>query len=89
MSSEIFPWCSEWDFEDLKDKEEIRAAFKFAGELARAYGQRLTFHPSHFVKLGCEEGPLLDKSIKEMEQHSLVHLLQIPVQDSSSAFDIL
>lgn len=26
--------------------EEIRAALRFAGDLARTYGQRLTFHPS-------------------------------------------
>jgi len=46
--------------------------FFFAGNLARDFDQRLTFHPSHFVKLGAAEGPLLDRSIRELEMHSLV-----------------
>lgn len=72
MSSKIFPWCTEWDFEQLPQKQEVADNLAFAGKLARAYDQRLTFHPSHFVKLGCEPGPLLDRSIKELEVHSQV-----------------
>lgn len=88
MSSCIFPWCSEWTFDQLKDKEEIKAALQFAGDLARAYDQRLTFHPTHFVKLGCEEGALLDRSLHELEQHSLVifRLKLSPCCPSQSAF---
>ena len=29
---------------------QIEDELQFVGRLARAYGQRLTFHPSHFVK---------------------------------------
>ena len=29
---------------------QIEDELQFVGKLARAYGQRLTFHPSHFVK---------------------------------------
>ena len=36
------------------------------------YGQRLTFHPSHFVKLATADEALLCKSIKELEVHSQV-----------------
>ncbi len=70
MSSKIFPWCTEWDLEQLSNKEEIKKQLEFAGKLARAFDQRLTFHPSHFVKLGCEDGPLLERSLKELEVHS-------------------
>lgn len=77
MSSKIFPWCTEWDLEELSTKEEIKKQLAFAGKLARAFDQRLTFHPSHFVKLGCEDSPLLNRSLKELEVHSkasaLVH----------------
>lgn len=75
MSSKIFPWCTEWELDQLPQKEEIVKQLAFAGNLARAFDQRLTFHPSHFVKLGCEDGPLLDRSIKELEVHSLVSRL--------------
>ena len=74
MSSKIFPWCTEWELDQLPQAKEIAETLAFAGQLARAYDQRLTFHPSHFVKLGCEDGPLLDRSLKELEVHSLVRL---------------
>jgi UV DNA damage endonuclease len=71
MSSKILPWCTEYDFDQLPDKEAIAKELAFVGRLARAYDQRLTFHPTHFVKLGCQESPLLQRSLKELEQHSL------------------
>ena len=52
--------------------EEITAALQFCGDLARAYDQRLTFHPSHFVKLAAEDAALAAKSIAELEAHSLL-----------------
>ena len=39
---------------------------------ATRYGQRLTFHPSHFVKLATADEALLRKSLKELEVHSQV-----------------
>ena len=72
LSSDIFPWCTEYQLKELKDFEAISDELAFAGKLARAYDQRLTFHPSHFVKLAAETDELLNKSIKELEVHSLV-----------------
>ena len=76
LSSEIFPWCTEYEVEQLKDFDAIADELAFAGKLARAYDQRLTFHPSHFVKLAAETDDLLTKSIKELEVHSRVGLLR-------------
>ena len=72
LSSDIFPWCTEYQLKELKDFEAISDELAFAGKLARAYDQRLTFHPSHFVKLAAETDELLTKSIKELEVHSMV-----------------
>ena len=72
LSSDIFPWCTEYELEQLKDYDAIADELAFAGKLARAYDQRLTFHPSHFVKLAAETDELLKKSIKELEVHSQV-----------------
>jgi UV DNA damage endonuclease len=58
--------------EQLPDFPAIADELAFAGKLARAYDQRLTFHPSHFVKLAPEGEDLLAKSIKELEVHSRV-----------------
>ena len=74
LSSEFFPWCTEYDPKELPDYEEIAAKFKFAGDLARAWNIRLTFHPSHFVKLAAQEPELLKRSKQELEVHSMVRV---------------
>lgn len=77
MTSTMFPWCTEYDMEQLPDWEEIKSYLAFAGDLARAYDIRMTFHPSHFIKLGCDNEDLLVKSLKEMEVHSKVMIITI------------
>ena len=75
MTSTMFPWCTEYEMEDLPDWEEIKGHLAFAGDLARAYDIRMTFHPSHFIKLAADNEDLLAKSLKEMEVHSKVTFL--------------
>ena len=72
LTSNIFPWCTEYALEDLPGFAAIADELAFAGKLARAYDQRLTFHPSHFVKLAAEGGELLGRSMKELEVHAQV-----------------
>lgn len=79
MTSNFLPWCTSYDMEDLPDFPAIADELAFAGKLARAYQQRLTFHPSHFVKVAApsvtkksKEGELLQRSLKELEVHSQV-----------------
>lgn len=72
MTSNIFPWCTFYNLEDLPDFPAIGDELAFAGKLARAYDQRLTFHPSHFVKVAAAEEQLLQRSLKELEVHSQV-----------------
>ena len=45
MSSVLFPWMGTFDPADLPQFADIRAALRHAGDLARLYGQRITFHP--------------------------------------------
>ena len=35
MSSNIFPWCTEYEFKQLKDQDAIAEALAFAGEPAQ------------------------------------------------------
>ena len=55
MSSNIFPWASEYKLEQLPDFYEISNALKRAGDYATEVGQRLTFHPGPFNKLAAKE----------------------------------
>lgn len=74
MTSTILPFCTFYNMEDLPNFPAIADELAFAGKLARAYNQRLTFHPSHFVKVAAPSEELVVKSLKELEVHSQVRL---------------
>jgi len=69
MSSDLFPWMTFYDFTDLPDYDIIRRKLVVIGELADVYGQRLTFHPSHFNALGSPNPVVVEKAIKELNKH--------------------
>jgi UV DNA damage endonuclease len=58
-----------YDFTDLPDYNKIANLLKGAGLLATKYGQRLTFHPSHFNALGSPNPIVVEKAIKELDKH--------------------
>ena len=72
MSSDIFPWMTHYDFEDLPDYDKIKNTLKGIGTLAEKYNQRLTFHPSHFNALGSPNPKVLESTIKELNEHSKI-----------------
>ena len=79
MSSDMFPWCSEYELKDLPDYEKIKNVLKGAGTLARQYGQRLTFHPGPFSVLASANLDVVKKTIKDLNQHGeIMDLLELP-----------
>jgi UV DNA damage endonuclease len=72
MSSEMFPWASEYVFEDLKDWKKISSKLKEAGELSLFHGMRISFHPGPFVKLGSKREEVVINSIKDLEIHNRI-----------------
>ena len=69
MSSQIFPWMAYYQLDELPDYEEISDYLYMAGDEASGK-QRLTFHPGHFNVLGSPNPTVVDKTIKELNQHS-------------------
>lgn len=69
MSSDIFPWCSEYEISDLKDYLEIKEILKECGDLAKSTDQRITFHPSPYGVLASDRPDVVKKAIKEISQH--------------------
>lgn len=69
MSSDIFPWCSEYEISELKDYAEIKSILKECGDLAKSFDQRITFHPSPYGVLASERPDVVVKAIKELSQH--------------------
>lgn len=72
ISSGLFPWMTEYEFEELPNWEHIQQILKLIGEDATRFGQRLEFHPSHFVVLASPNRDTLNKSIIDLEQHSRI-----------------
>lgn len=70
LSSEIFPWMSEYEFDDLPNINEIRTVLKEVGELSLKLGVRLSFHPGPFNVLASPRDNVVAKTVKELNQHS-------------------
>ena len=71
MSSDIFPWMSYYQLDELPDYEEISDYLYMAGDEASSK-QRLTFHPGHFNVLCSPNPAVVKKTIKELNQHSQI-----------------
>lgn len=72
MSSDMFPWMSEYDFSDLPDYNKICTLLSGVGKLADKYGQRLTFHPGPFNVLASPNDDVVRKTIIELNKHSQI-----------------
>lgn len=70
MSSDMFPWMSEYSFEDLPDYNKIKNILKGAGTLAKTYGIRLSFHPGPFNVLGSPNPDAVTKTINDLNKHA-------------------
>lgn len=72
MSSQIFPHM-ENPLVAEKDRYDLSFAMDVlqeVGDLARKYGHRLTFHPSHFNQLGAVPGKVLDGTFADLRMHA-------------------
>ncbi len=79
MSSDMFPWMSEYELKDLPDFQKISTLLKGVGNLALKYGQRLSFHPGPFNVLGSPNPTLVQKTIKELNQHAeIMDIMGLP-----------
>lgn len=67
MSSDMFPWITEYNFSDLKDWKKIKQILERCGDKATFYNQRLTFHPGPFNVLTSPKESVVINTIKELE----------------------
>ena len=86
MSSDMFPWCSEYELSDLPDFMEVSRILKLCGDLAKFTDQRLTFHPSPYCVIASENPDVVKKSYKELRQHA--EIMDIMGLDQSYEYPI-
>lgn len=88
MSSDIFPWMSEYALTDLPNFSTIQELCGKVGEYVREHNLRISFHPGQFDVLASPNPEVVRKSIYDLDQHArIMDLMQLP-QDYRSAINI-
>ena len=83
MSSDIFPWMSEYRFEDLPNFSTLREALTQIGTFVKFHGMRLSFHPGQFDVLASPTESIVTKTIYDLDQHSrIMDLMGLPADPS-------
>ena len=72
IASDLLPWFSRYDLDELPNAAEIRRLLEEVGALAREYDMRLTFHPDHFVKLASDKEDVVERSVIDLENHGAI-----------------
>ena len=72
LSSDIFPWASEYEMEELPDYEMISYHCKRIGEFAKEHGMRLTSHPGPFNKLASPKERVYKLTETDLSVHGKV-----------------
>ena len=71
-SSNVFPWGSEYDLEQLKDIDKIKIVLKRIGDYAKEQGVRLSCHPGPFNVLCSPNPDVVKNTIIDLELHGKV-----------------
>ena len=69
ISSDLIPWHSQYALADLPNSATVFDLLADIGELADEHDLRLTFHPSHFVKLASPTQSVVDNAVVDLECH--------------------
>lgn len=72
MSSDMFPWATEYQFSQLKDWKQIKKTLERCGDKATFYNQRLTCHPGPFNVLTSPKESVVLNTIADLEVHGRI-----------------
>ena len=79
MSSDIFPWMSEYEFESLPNFTKIKEELEIIGQFVKANNLRVGFHPGQFNVLPSPRESVVDKAIFDLNQHAkILDLMKLP-----------
>ena len=72
LSSEFFPWASEYNFEDLPQYLRIKTLLAGCGQYAKSNGIRITSHPGPFNVLVSPNERVVENTITDLELHGKI-----------------
>jgi len=88
MSSDLFPWMSEYQLEELPKYDVISKLAAVVGETVSIAGMRISFHPGQFDVLASPNPNVVDKTIYDLDQHArIMDLMGLP-QDHRAPINI-
>ena len=70
LSSDSFPWMSEYEFSDLPNFKLIQVLMAQIGEKIKSKNIRCSYHPGPFNVLASENPSVVEKTIKELNKHA-------------------
>lgn len=75
ISSHIFPWMSEYELQDLPAFDQISELLESIGDFILLNGIRVSMHPGQFDVLCSPTDSIVNKTIKDLNQHSQIMTL--------------
>jgi UV DNA damage endonuclease len=80
MSSDIFPWMSEYEITQLPNFMEILPDMQAIGKFVIANGMRISMHPGQFDVLPSPNPAVVTKTVKDLDQHAqIMTLMGLPI----------
>ncbi len=70
LSSDSFPWMSEYEFKDLPNFELIQVFMTRIGDEIKNNNIRVSYHPGPFNVLASENLSVVEKTINELNKHA-------------------
>ena len=70
LSSDSFPWMSEYEFSDLPNFKLIQILMSQIGEKIKSNGIRGSYHPGPFNVISSQNDSVVEKTIKELNKHA-------------------
>lgn len=70
MSSDSFPWMSEYEFEQLPSWSKLNKQLVEIGNYVKSENMRVSYHPGPFTVLASENESVVKKSINELNKHA-------------------
>ena len=85
MSSSLFPWMSEYNFDQLPNYNQIKSKLSEIGKYILENDLRVGFHPGQFCVLPSPDKEIVSKSISELDKHSIIlDLMGLPINHKYS-----
>lgn len=72
LGSDLFPWMDFYDFPQLPEYKSILDSCEYIGLMAKENDIRLTFHPGPYNVLCSPNQDVVDRTIRQLNQHSRI-----------------